>query len=158
MYIFSFFKSIKLIKLIFRYSSIFSKIIFLELAAFDYLSNYLLFLEFSLIYCFLSISLGLKIFLFYSGSEESIVHTSSNIFNNLLWSEREISEMHGIEFLNKCDSRHLLLDFSFNGNPMLKSYSVIGYFEIIYNIVSSKIEYIKLLTSESWKIDNLFDY
>lgn len=102
--------------------------------------------------------LNLKIFLFYIGFEESFIATGSNIFNNLLWSEREINEMHGIEFIYKCDSRHLLLDFSFTGNPMLKSFSVVGYYEIVYNTISSKIDYVKLMLLESTKVDNIFDY
>lgn len=66
--------------------------------------------------------------------------------------------MHNITFFEKLDSRHLLLDFSLNGNPMLKSYSIIGYSEILYNFIFSLIQYIYLLMMESIKLNSIFDY
>ena len=66
--------------------------------------------------------------------------------------------MHNINFLEKIDSRHLLLDFSLNGSPMLKSYSNLGYTEIIYNSIISLIHYVKIITFESIKTNTSFDY
>lgn len=66
--------------------------------------------------------------------------------------------MHDLDFFEKLDSRHLLLDFSFNGSPMKKSYSVVGYLEIIYNFFSSSVHYSDLSLPESIKLNNSFDY
>jgi len=49
--------------------------------------------------------------------------------------EREISEMFGICFSGKKDNRRLLLDFSFIGNPLLKSYPVTGFVEVFYSVM-----------------------
>lgn len=43
--------------------------------------------------------------------------------------------MFGISFLQKKDNRRLLLDFSFIGYPLLKSYPVTGYVELFYSVI-----------------------
>ena len=61
------------------------------------------------------------------------IKTVSNFFFNAGWLERETSEMYGITFKKQWDSRNLLLEYSFNENPMLKEFPVTGYEEIKYN-------------------------
>lgn len=82
----------------------------------------------------------------------------SSLFQNLAWAERETAEMFGIKFMGKKDNRHLLLDYSFTGFPMLKSFPVAGVAELFYSVNSSVISYYSLGLFESSKIENNFDF
>ena len=82
----------------------------------------------------------------------------SPLFQNLAWTEREISEMYGIKFKNKKDNRHLLLDYSFTGFPMIKSFPVSGVVELFYSVTAGVIRYYGLGLFESSKIENNFDF
>lgn len=64
-----------------------------------------------------------------------------NIYRNSSWLEREVSEMFGIDYLNKNDSRTLLLDYSRNEYPLLKDFPTEGYYEIYYDFFHNKIDY-----------------
>lgn len=86
-----------------------------------------------------------------------LVKTFNTLFQNITWVEREICEMFGITFLGKKDNRRLLLDFSFIGNPLLKSYPVTGFVEVYYDILKQWIEYNLALFLEGVKINNGFD-
>ena len=76
-----------------------------------------------------------------------IINLNSNsidlIYNNSSWLEREISEMYGINYLNKNDNRSLLLDYSRNEFPLLKDFPVEGFYEIYYDFFENKLTYIK---------------
>jgi len=65
--------------------------------------------------------------------------------------------MFGIQFEDKNDNRRLLLDFSFIGNPMLKSYPVTGFMEVYYNSFKQWLEYIKNCFSNGAKMNNDFN-
>ena len=49
--------------------------------------------------------------------------------------------MLGINFLNKVDSRRLMLDYSFEGCPLLKNFPAIGYEEVIYSTTERWVTY-----------------
>jgi NADH:ubiquinone oxidoreductase subunit C len=51
--------------------------------------------------------------------------------------------MFGVSFLNKKDSRPLLLDYSRNEFPMLKDFPTEGYYDIYYNFFENKLAYIQ---------------
>lgn len=72
------------------------------------------------------------------------VKSFSNLFNNMIWIEREVSELNNIFFQNKKDVRNLLLLYGDKSYPFLKSFPVIGfkdfsYFVINDNIINKKI-------------------
>lgn len=56
--------------------------------------------------------------------------------------EREVSEMFGVNFVNKRDSRSLLLDYSRNEHPMLKDFPCEGHQDIYYNLFEEKLTYV----------------
>lgn len=64
------------------------------------------------------------------------------IFNNASWLEREVSEMFGINYINKTDNRALLLDYSRNENPMLKDFPTEGLSEIYFDFFENKLNYV----------------
>lgn len=66
---------------------------------------------------------------------------ASEFFSGATWAERECSEMLGISFIAKIDSRKLLLDYICEGYPLLKKFNISGYDEIEYNILNNWITY-----------------
>lgn len=66
--------------------------------------------------------------------------------------------MHNIKFLEKTDSRHLLLDYSYFGNPLKKNYSIFGYVEIIYNFLEAFVEYNFLYNNQLNQTKRVFDF
>ncbi len=91
----------------------------------------------SYIYVFFSYFHRNRFFLGFSSTYKYNLHTISNFFYNAQWPEREISEMFGSFFFNKKDSRKLLLDYSHIGFPLLKSYPLSGYIEVIFSFMTS---------------------
>lgn len=129
-----------------RYSTLLYKVYFIELNAFEV--NKTLAFKNSIstnlniiMHIFYSSKLSQK-FIFLSHNTSSLLSkTFNNLFQNITWPEREISEMFGINFLKKKDNRRLLLDFSFIGYPMLKSYPVTGYVELFYSVLEQWLVY-----------------
>ena len=66
-----------------------------------------------------------------------------SVYLNSSWLEREVSEMYGVNYINKNDNRSLLLDYSRNEFPMLKDFPVEGFYEIYYDFFENKLAYIK---------------
>lgn len=92
-------------------------------------------------YTFFSTKLGQKLVVLTHNTSSILTKTLNTLFQNITWAEREISEMFGISFSGKKDNRRLLLDFSFIGNPLLKSYPVTGFVEVYYDVIKQWIEY-----------------
>lgn len=74
---------------------------------------------------------------------KSQIESIDKIYKNANWLEREVSEMYGIQFNNKRDSRPLLLDYSKNEFPMLKDFPTEGVNDIYYNFFENKLTFIK---------------
>lgn len=71
------------------------------------------------------------------------MNSIDSIYKNANWLEREVSEMFGISYINKKDSRPLLLDYSRNEFPMLKDFPTEGYYEIYFNFFENKVAYVQ---------------
>lgn len=69
------------------------------------------------------------------------VESIDSIFRGAGWAERELSEMYGITYRNKQDTRKILLDYSAEYNPLCKDFSVENSQDIFYDLVSEKISY-----------------
>ena len=61
--------------------------------------------------------------------------------------------MFNINFLNKIDSRNLLLDYSYIGIPLLKNFPMTGRIEIYFNFIKNWTSYINIILKESHKIE-----
>jgi len=57
-----------------------------------------------------------------------------NLHFNADWAEREASEMSGISFYSKNDSRNLLMIYGYFIYPLMKSNPSIGFFEVFYDL------------------------
>jgi hypothetical protein len=47
--------------------------------------------------------------------------------------------LNGIYILNKNDNRNLLLQYNDSTNPLVKSFQVVGFFELFYNLFINSI-------------------
>lgn len=144
-----------------RYNSFFYKTMLIDINTFDYNKPLLLHNNQKIIincmtYYFFSIFYNLKINIFTFTSDITKINSVSFLFNNALWLERELSEMFNIYFLNKLDSRNLLLDYSYIGNPLLKNFPVIGNVELFYNYSNNWMFYTPIILKESSKIEFYF--
>jgi len=61
------------------------------------------------------------------------------VFKNCNWLEREISEMYGVVFGFKTDSRKLLLDYSKVEHPMLKDFPSEGVKDVFYDLLDNQV-------------------
>lgn len=144
-----------------KYNSLFYKSILIDINIFDYnkyitLNNNKKINLNCIIYIFLIFNLNIKISIFSFISEIQKINSISNIFQNALWVERELSEMFGINFLNKLDTRNLLLDYSYIGYPLLKIFPITGNIEIYFNFLKNWISYTKIILKESNKIEFIY--
>jgi NADH:ubiquinone oxidoreductase subunit C len=76
-------------------------------------------------------------------STKNSIESIDKIYKNANWLERETSEMYGIQFTGKRDSRPLLLDYSKNEFPMLKDFPTEGVNDIYYNFFENKLTFVK---------------
>lgn len=63
------------------------------------------------------------------------------LYKSSSWLERETSEMFKISFLNKTDSRRLLLDYSKQENPLLKDFPSEGFNDLFYSFFDDQVVY-----------------
>jgi len=76
------------------------------------------------------------------------IRSLDNTFKNCNWLEREASEMYGIHFLFKTDSRKLLLDYSKIEHPMLKNFPSEGIKDVFYDIMENQVSIVNNETTE----------
>lgn len=81
--------------------------------------------------------------LFFLTNNNSSIFSLDKIFKNANWLERETSEMYGIFFYQKYDSRKLLLDYSKNENPMLKDFPSEGLQDVFFNFFENQVTMFK---------------
>jgi NADH:ubiquinone oxidoreductase subunit C len=144
-----------------KYNSLFYNSFLIDINTFDYNKNFLVDKNIKinlncLIYYFFLSSYNYKLNIITFSSFSDKINSISNLFNNSLWVEKELSEMFGINFLNILDSRNLLLDYSFINNPLLKIFPVIGLIEIFFNFSKNWISYNKLILKESIKLEIIY--
>lgn len=95
-------------------------------------------------YSYYNYSLKLRMtFLVFKNNNETNLFSVDSIFKNANWLEREFSEMYGIFFDFKSDTRKLLLDYSLSENPFLKDFNSESSIDNFYNIFEEKVCYIK---------------
>lgn len=70
------------------------------------------------------------------------------LYRNANWVEREASEMYGIFYTNKKDSRKLLLDYTKDENPLLKDFPTEGTNDIFYDFFEDQVIFEKNNTIE----------
>lgn len=71
------------------------------------------------------------------------VGSIESFYSNANWLEREISEMFGVSYLLKKDSRNLLLDYGSSFNPFLKKFPSTGHAEVVFNPLLKVTTYVQ---------------
>lgn len=83
-----------------------------------------------------------------------IVRTTTDLFSNAIWSEREIYDLFGIIFLGNTDLRRLLTDYGFIGNPLRKDFPLSGYVELLYTDLTTSICYTPVELMQDYRVFN----
>lgn len=74
-------------------------------------------------------------------SEFQALYSIDRVYGGANWAERELSEMYGVLFYNKTDTRKLLLDYSKTENPMLKDFPSEGFSDVYYSLLENQVVY-----------------
>lgn len=99
-------------------------------------------------YLYFSPTIKTKLVLFCMLHNNCKIQSIDKIFKSANWLEREVSEMFRINFKNKRDHRRLLLDYSKNENPLLKSFPVQGYNNLFFDFFEDQVFFKKNSTVE----------
>ncbi len=92
-------------------------------------------------YSFYFFLLKKRITFFLYGAEK--LSSIEAFFSNANWLEREISEMFGVPYLAKKDSRNLLLDYGSTFAPFLKKFPSTGHTEVVFNSFLKATAYVQ---------------
>jgi len=88
-------------------------------------------------------NLKLKLYILtYNTIEQIKFNSIDSIVLNANWLERESSEMYGIFFYSKKDTRKLLLDYSRAEFPLRRDFSSEGYMDCFYSIFDNDVIYV----------------
>jgi NADH:ubiquinone oxidoreductase subunit C len=91
----------------------------------------------TIFYIFYFFFLKLRVISLFSKNE--VISSIDAIYPSANWLEREFSEMFGINLFSKVDARNLLLDYSRNEAPLLKSFPTTGLMEVHYSILAESV-------------------
>lgn len=101
-----------------------------------------------LMYYIFSINLiRAKLFIFYKFSGKSPASVDS-VYVNCNWLERESSEMYGYSFINKVDSRKLLLNYFDSIAPLQKTSNSKGHYEVYYSFEENQVQFVNCTNIE----------
>lgn len=87
----------------------------------------------SVVYMFYVARWSLKIVVSTNFFSWSRVASLGEFFGGAVWPERECAELLGVNFAQKLDARRLMLDYTFEGAPLLKKFPVVGYEELEFS-------------------------
>jgi len=69
----------------------------------------------------------------------NISSTVAELYTNASWLEREVAELHGLQFTFKKDLRNLMLQYGDTSTPLKKVFPSIGFRETSYDVVSDSV-------------------
>jgi NADH-quinone oxidoreductase subunit C len=95
--------------------------------------------EFELNCIILSYQLNIRIWIKFFFKKDALMMSLSGLYTNSNWFEREIWDFYGIKIICHCDLRRILTDYGFIGHPMLKLFPLIGFIELRFDDILSKI-------------------
>jgi len=138
---------------ILRYGSLFYGSILNDVSGFERTSELRQFNFINtVVYMFFLPRWSIKLFIIGVAGNLQQITNISEFFAGSTWPEREISELLGLNFFTKLDSRHLMLDYSFEGFPLLKQFSSSGYEELEYDIYERWLIYKPLKNRDNLEV------
>ena len=111
-----------------RLNSLIGKIFLIDLTAFEGGGGVRM-----LLYSFYLPMFNLKLFIAVEGGGGTGLESGSDYFHGLTWLEREVFEFFGCRIQGMFDTRHLLLDYTFSGHPLLNQFPVCGFEEVFFD-------------------------
>lgn len=89
--------------------------------------------RFSVTYTMLNIRQNLRLKVQVKTVENYPLPSTLDLFNCVLWLERETWDMFGTYFTGSIDLRRILTDYSFAWFPLRKNFPVVGYYELFFD-------------------------
>jgi NADH-quinone oxidoreductase subunit C len=77
--------------------------------------------------------------------------TISFYYKSAGWLEREVCDMFGIKFAGHIDLRRILTDYGFRGQPLRKTFPLIGFIEIRYDYAKKYLVYEPIEFSQTFR-------
>jgi NADH:ubiquinone oxidoreductase subunit C len=97
--------------------------------------------RFNIAYCLSTFKYNSRIRINLFLNENEKITTTTFIFNNSGWLEREIWDLLGIFFEGNPDLRRILTDYGFDGFPLRKDFPLNGFIELRYDDSLKRIVY-----------------
>lgn len=95
--------------------------------------------RFEVVYLLLSTEKNLRVTLVAPVDEMEAVDSAVPFYSGAAWSEREIWDMFGINFVGHPDMRRILTDYAFEGHPLRKDFPVSGFVESRYDDTKKRV-------------------
>lgn len=111
--------------------------------------------RFEIVYSLLSLRQNHRIRVKIAANEETLVPTTTEIFDTAGWLEREVWDMYGIMFDGHPDLRRILTDYGFEGHPQRKDFPLTGYVELRYDEELKRVVYEPVKLTQDFRT---FDY
>lgn len=73
------------------------------------------------------------------------------LYKSAGWLEREVHDMFGLGFIGNPDLRRLLTDYGFRGQPLKKTFPLVGFIEIRYDYAKKYIVYEPIEFSQNFR-------
>ena len=97
--------------------------------------------RFQINYILFSYKYSTRLKLTLSASTLTSLQSSTSVYSNANWLERQAWDMFGIYFENHPDLRRILTDYGFQGFPLRKDFPLLGYFEVYYDDEMKRVSY-----------------
>ncbi len=93
------------------------------------------------VYFFYTLKVKIMLYTTYNNNTLNKIYSIDKLYKSASWLERETGEMFRVSYLNKIDTRRLLLDYSKQENPLLKDYPVEGFNDAFYSFFEDQVVY-----------------
>ena len=108
--------------------------------------------EYHIVYNFLNLKTNHRIFVKVKVfNHYASLPTISFYYKSAGWLEREICDMFGIKFSGHVDLRRILTDYGFRGQPLRKTFPLIGYIEVRYDYAKKYLVYEPIEFSQTFR-------
>jgi NADH:ubiquinone oxidoreductase subunit C len=98
----------------------------------------------TVVYWFTALRWGLRLGLCTTAPFWRRVPGAAEFFSGAIWPERECADMLGIALGRKLDARRLMVDYTFEGAPLLRQFPAAGFEELEFSALQRSLAYATL--------------